>query len=130
MCGGHGVLAVDVCSSHGILVPNIPKTIQRKFKKKLSPSVREIAALGNPIDLTGSAIDDDFVTAANILSSTPEIECVMILLLPYSPGITSDLGARLSQVYRKSGKPLVAYVPHLEKYRMLIEGFEFNQSYI
>ena len=52
---------------------------------------------------------------AGILSSDPNIECIIILLLPYSPGITSDVGARLSQVYRKSGKPVVAYVPHLEK---------------
>lgn len=125
--GGHGVLAVDFCAAHGIAVPGLSETVCRKFKKQLSPSIREIAALANPIDLTGSAIDDDFVTAASILSSDPNIECVIILLLPYSPGITSDLGARLSQVYRKSGKPVVAYVPHLEKYRMLIEGFEFNR---
>jgi acetyltransferase len=43
------------------------------------------------------------------------------------PGITSDLGARLSQVSRREDKPLVAYVPHVEKYRMLIEGFELNR---
>ena len=49
-----------------------------------------------------------------------------MLLLPYAPGITSDLGARLSVVSRQSGKPMIAYVPRLEKYRMLIEGFEIN----
>ena len=51
---------------------------------------------------------------------------MIMLLLPYSPGITSDLGAQLSYVYQQEGKPLVAYVPHQEKYRMLIEGFELN----
>ncbi len=125
--GGHGVLAGDTCSAHGISIPRLSEKVQKEFKKTLSPSVREIAALSNPIDLTGSAVDDDFVTAARVLSKTPEIDCVIILLLPYSPGITSDLGARLSQIYRKEGKPLVAYVPHLEKYRMLIEGFELNR---
>lgn len=125
--GGHGVLAVDACSSHGISTPKLSEKKQAALKKKLSPSIREIAALGNPIDLTGSAVDDDFVTAAEVLSKTPEIDCVIILLLPYSPGITSDLGARLSQIYRREGKPLLAYVPHLEKYRMLIEGFELNR---
>jgi acetyltransferase len=49
-----------------------------------------------------------------------------VLLLPYSPGISSDLGARLSYVFRREGKPVVAYVPHQERYRMLIEGFELN----
>ncbi len=125
--GGHGVLAVDACSSHGMVVPTFSADIQQAFHKRLSASVRQIAALGNPIDLTGSAIDDDFVAAADVLSKIPEIDCVILLLLPYSPGISSDVGARLGQIYRKANKPLVVYVPHLEKYRMLIEGFEFNR---
>jgi hypothetical protein len=37
------------------------------------------------------------------------------------------LGARLGQVYRQARKPLVAYVPHVEKYRIFIEGFELNR---
>jgi len=125
--GGHGVLATDACASHGMRIPHLSEEIQQDFKDKLSQSVRDIAALGNPIDLTGSAVDDDFVVAAEVLSKIPEIDCVIILLLPYSPGISSDVGARLSQIYRKESKPLVAYVPHMEKYRMLIEGFEFNR---
>ncbi len=64
---------------------------------------------------------------AKFLSTREETDCVLLLLLPYVPGITSDLGARLSQVYRQEGKPLIAYVPHVEKYRMFIEGFELNR---
>ena len=67
------------------------------------------------------------VVAARLLSQSPDIECILLLLLPYLPGITSDLGAKLSLIYRETGKPLVAYVPHVEKYRMLIEGFELNR---
>jgi len=29
-------------------------------------------------------------------------------------------------VQKQLGKPLIAYVPHVDKYRMLIEGFELN----
>ena len=124
--GGHGALATDVCSAYGLTIPRLSEDVQEHFRQKLSPSVQPIASLSNPVDLTGSATDDDFVAAANGLSSAPEIDCVIILLLPYSPGISSDLGARLSYVYHREGKPLVAYVPHQEKYRMLIEGFELN----
>ena len=46
--------------------------------------------------------------------------------MPYSPGVSADIGARLSYVYQREGKPLVTYVPHVEKFRMLIEGFELN----
>jgi acetyltransferase len=125
--GGHGALSVDVCSDHGLSVPSLSETVQMEIKDRLSSSVQPIAAVGNPIDLTGSAVDDDFVMAARELGHLPEIDVIIVLLLPYLPGITSDLGARLSQVSRKENKPLVAYVPHVEKYRMLIEGFELNR---
>ncbi|MGD8256516.1 MAG: CoA-binding protein [Desulfobacterales bacterium] len=125
--GGHGALSVDLCSDRGLLVPGLSETDQIELRDQLSSSIQPIAAVGNPIDLTGSAVDDDFVAATRELGRLPEIDAIIVLLLPYSPGITSDLGARLSQVSRRANKSLVAYVPHVEKYRMLIEGFELNR---
>lgn len=124
--GGHGALTVDFCASHGLKVPLLSRELQSELGKRLSPSVQPIAATGNPIDLTGSAVDDDFIAAADCLSKSPEVDCLVLLVLPYSPGTTSDLGARLSEVYQREGKPMVAYVPNLQRYRMLIEGFELN----
>ncbi|UCD72128.1 MAG: CoA-binding protein [Syntrophobacterales bacterium] len=124
--GGHGALAVDTCLSHGLSVPTLSEQYQAELRKQVSPRLRAIASLSNPIDLTGSAVDDDFIAAAKFLSRRGEVDCVLILLLPYTPGITSDLAARLSLIYRQEGKPLIAYVPHVEKYRIFIEGFEFN----
>ncbi len=125
--GGHGALSVDTCQQHGLKVPQLPAGFRSTLKQRLSKSIQSIASLANPIDLTGSAMDEDFIAAVDALSTAEEIDCVLVLLLPYSPGISSDLGARLGHVYRRRGKPLVAYVPHVEKYRMLIEGFELNR---
>jgi acyl-CoA synthetase (NDP forming) len=125
--GGHGALAVDVCSSQGLAVPTLPEKVQNEIMEKLSPNIQHIASLSNPIDLTGSAIDVDFVAAVSYLSKLSSIDCILLLLLPYQPGISSDLGGLLSQIYLREGKPLVAYLPHVEKYRMLFEGFELNQ---
>jgi len=124
--GGHGALASDVCAARGLSVNRLDRETRTGIRERLSSRIQAIASLENPIDLTGSAVDDDFVAAAAGLSTAPGIEAVVLLLLPYSPGITSDLGARLSHVFRHSDKLLVAYVPHQEKYRMLIEGFELN----
>jgi acyl-CoA synthetase (NDP forming) len=124
--GGHGALAMDTCSAQGLSVPYLPEQVQKEIRDNLSSSVQAIASVGNPLDLTGSAVDDDFYFATSYLSRRSEIDCILILLLPYLPGITSDLGARLSQIYQQERKPLIAYVPHVEKYRMLIEGFELN----
>ncbi len=125
--GGHGALAADACFSHGLSVPALSQKGQDEIKGQVSPRLQAIACFGNPVDLTGSAVDDDFMGAAQVLSCSEEVDCVLLLLLPYVPGITSDLGARLSQVYRQEGKPLIAYVPHVERYRMFIEGFELNR---
>jgi len=124
--GGHGAIAVDACLSHGLIVPSFSEQEQAEMRSMISERLQGIVSLGNPIDLTGSAVDDDFVGAVKFLSKKDDIDCVLILLLPYSPGITSDVGARLSQICRQEGKPLVAYVPHVEKYLMFVEGFQFN----
>ena len=125
--GGHGALAVDACIAHGLAVPPLALEGQEQIKEKISPRIREIASFTNPIDLTGSAVDDDFLVTATFLSQRPEVDCILILLLPYIPGMSSDLGARLSQVYREEKKPIIAYVPHVEKFRMFIEGFQLNE---
>lgn len=125
--GGHGALAVDACQSHGLTVPTLTEQDQKEIREKVSPRIQAIASFSNPIDLTGSAVDDDFAAVGRELSRRQEVECVLVLLLPYTPGITSDLGARLSQIYRQEGKPLIAYVPHVERYTMFIEGFQLNR---
>jgi acetyltransferase len=124
--GGHGAIAVDACFSHGLMVPSFSEQEQTEMRSMISERLQGIASFGNPIDLTGSAVDDDFVGAVKCLSKNDDIDCVLILLLPYSPGITSDVGARLSQTCLQEGKPLVAYVPHVDKYLMFVEGFQFN----
>jgi acyl-CoA synthetase (NDP forming) len=125
--GGHGALAVDTCRQHGLTVPGLSEGLKDTLRGNLSPNIRPIVSLNNPIDLTGSASDEDFIAVVNGLSESKDIDCILALLLPYSPAVSSDLGARLGQIYRKKDKPLVAYVPHVEKYRMLIEGFELSR---
>jgi acetyltransferase len=125
--GGHGTIAVDTCISHGFSVPILSEQDQWEIRKRVSPRIQNIASFNNPIDLTGSAVDDDFIEAARFLSRKEEFDCILILLLPHVPGITMDSAARLSQVYWQEGKPMIAYVPHVEKYLMFVEGFQLNQ---
>ncbi|MBM4312624.1 MAG: CoA-binding protein [Deltaproteobacteria bacterium] len=126
--GGHGAIAVDTCASRGLSVPGLPENIREDLCKNLGPNVRDIATLTNPVDLTGSGVDEDFVATMRSFCSMENIDCVLALLLPYIPGITSDLGAKLGGIARQCGKPLIAYVPNVEKYAMLIEGFTLNGS--
>jgi acetyltransferase len=124
--GGHGALATDICLDHGLELPAFSAEDQEDLKACLGPSIRNIAALSNPVDLTGSSTDDDFIAATRWMSTRDDVDCIIVLLLPYLPYVTLDLGARLSFIYAQERKPIIAYVPHLEKYRMLIEGFALN----
>lgn len=124
--GGHGAMAVDACSLCGLKVPELAEPTRTEIRNVLTDSIRSIASLSNPVDLTGSSVDDDFVACAKAMGASPDIDCVIILLLPYIPGITLDIGVKLSGVSKESGKPFIAYVPQVQKYDMLIEGFEQN----
>ncbi|MBA4418619.1 MAG: CoA-binding protein [Syntrophus sp. (in: bacteria)] len=125
--GGHGALATDTCFFHGLQVPALSTETRTTLCDAVSPAIQKIASFTNPVDLTGSSTDDDFVAAARLLSKNDAVDCIMMLLLPYQPGITMDLGARISLVHQQEGKPIIAYVPHVDKYSMLIEGFMLNK---
>jgi hypothetical protein len=62
----------------------------------------------------GSALDDDFLAAANVLVKSPEVDCVLILIFSYSPGISAELGARISYICKTEDKPVIAYIPNEE----------------
>ncbi len=126
LSGGHGVLAADACSSQGITLPSIAQKTRDIIREKLSPEIKNIVSLANPLDLTGSCVDSDIMTSVRYLSRDENIDCILALLLPYSPGISADIGAKLSQVARNEGKPMIAYVPNEDKYKIIIEGFELN----
>lgn len=124
--GGHGAMAVDACALDKMSVPEFSDNTQSAMREMLSDNIRAIASVANPVDLTGSAGDDDFVACVKALGASDELDCIIVLLLPYLPGVTLDIGVRLSQAIRPYKKPLIAYVPHVEKYNMMVDGFELN----
>ncbi|RMG92452.1 MAG: CoA-binding protein, partial [Candidatus Dadabacteria bacterium] len=103
--GGHGAVASDECQRAGLTLPELPADDQERLRAALSPSVRGIASVGNPVDLTGSAGDQDFLAALRFLLDRPYVDGAVLLLLPYLPALTPDVGARAAQVAQASGKP-------------------------
>lgn len=124
--GGHGAAASDMCAERGLSLPEIPDAVRRQIYARLSPSIRDIAAIGNPVDLTASAVDEDFLAAYDEMTNLPDFDAFLMLVLPYSTGVSVDIGAKLSHPTKKRIRPLVAYIPHMAKYQAFIEGFELN----
>lgn len=124
--GGHGAIASDGCHQAGLELVEIPEEDRRTLQAALSESIRPIASLRNPIDLTGSATDMDFLSATRYFLERDYVDCVLLLLLPYLPAVTTDVGARIAQVAREIDKPVVTYIPHVDRYSIFIDGFEAN----
>ncbi|MHA1135040.1 MAG: acetate--CoA ligase family protein [Candidatus Thorarchaeota archaeon] len=124
--GGHGVIASDEASAYGLEFPPFSEEEQGRMRKVMTPAYQGIASFRNPCDLTGSASDVDYEKVLDIMLGLDKIDAGLLLLLPYAPGISLQIGARVANVSKRHPKTVVAYVPDLDKYEVIIRGFELN----
>ncbi len=124
--GGHGVLATDEAAVIGLTFPPFTEEQQETLRAVMTPEYQQIASFRNPVDLTGSASDGDFERVLDKMLQFDTIDAALLLLLPYAPGISLQIGARVANVAKRYNKAVVAYVPDLEKYEVIIRGFELN----
>ncbi|MFW9974536.1 MAG: CoA-binding protein [Candidatus Thorarchaeota archaeon] len=124
--GGHGVIASDEASQYELSMPLFDKTQQASMRDVMTPEYQGIASFRNPCDLTGSASDIDYERVLDKMLGFDTIDAALLLLLPYAPGISLQIGARVANVAKRHEKTVVAYVPDLEKYEVIIRGFELN----
>ncbi len=124
--GGHGVIATDEAAYHGLEFPLFKEEDQERMRQAMTEAYRGISSFQNPCDLTGSASDIDYERVLDVMLEIDYIDAALLLLLPYAPGISLQIGARVANVAKKYRKTVVAYVPNLEKYNIIIRGFELN----
>jgi acyl-CoA synthetase (NDP forming) len=124
--GGHGVIASDEASQYGITMPFFNNEQQALMREAMTPAYQGIASFRNPCDLTGSAADIDYERVLDIMLEFETIDAALLLLLPYAPGISLQIGARVANVAKRHNKTVIAYVPNLKKYEVIIRGFELN----
>ncbi|MHA2004881.1 MAG: CoA-binding protein [Candidatus Thorarchaeota archaeon] len=124
--GGHGVIASDEAAHYGLVFPPFTQEQRDKLRSVMTPAYQGIASFRNPIDLTGSAADVDYERVLDEMLTFDSIDAALLLLLPYAPGISLQIGARVANVAKKHTKTVVSYVPNLDKYEVIIRGFELN----
>jgi acetyltransferase len=89
--GGMGVLLTDLCEQAGLRVPEPSQKFQFVLKR-LYPSYYSFR---NPIDLTGSGTNEQCVSIVEYLLKTGEYDALLLVLMPGTEGITSDIGLML-----------------------------------
>jgi acyl-CoA synthetase (NDP forming) len=124
--GGHGVIATDEAALYGLEIPPFKPEDQEAMRAVMTPAYQDIASFRNPCDLTGSASDVDFEHVLDKMLAIDYIDAALLLLLPYAPGISLQIGAKVAAVVKRHNKTVVSYVPDLEKYDIIIRGFELN----
>ena len=124
--GGHGVIASDEAAHYGLMMPPFTEEQQALLRAEMTPAYQGIASFRNPCDLTGSASDVDYEKVLHKMLAFESIDAALLLLLPYAPGISLQIGARVANIAKRHEKTVVAYVPDLDKYEVIIRGFELN----
>ncbi len=122
--GGHAVLASDMLKKYGLNAVRFTPQEKRDLKNLMNPVARQIASFNNPIDLTGSVLDTDIEDVIRYLSDIERIECIILLLLPYPPNISFQIGRRIANIVMSKNKPIVCFVPYISKYSIIIESLE------
>jgi acyl-CoA synthetase (NDP forming) len=102
--GGFGVAVSDFCSAIGLNIEQTPSEIKDTFSKHFP----EYFISNNPIDLTGSAGDDDFGFALKTAFVDSDFYDAAIII-PLIPPATMTEGVVdiISQMATESGKPVV-----------------------
>jgi acyl-CoA synthetase (NDP forming) len=106
--GGPGVMTVDELETVGLTAERFTQETEEKFEKlKKEGKILAIAATHNPVDLTGSVTDQQFVTSADIMFQDPQIYGIILLGLHHMPGLRETYIDGIVEVARNYSKPLV-----------------------
>ncbi|MGV9199222.1 MAG: CoA-binding protein [Promethearchaeia archaeon] len=122
--GGHGVICADLIKKYGLHAVEFTEKEHEELKSRMNPTARQIAAFNNPIDLTGSVLDKDIENLLEYLSQMKRVECILLLLLPYPPNISFQVGRRISNIVTSYKKPVICFIPYVEKYSLIIQSLE------
>jgi acetate---CoA ligase (ADP-forming) len=106
--GGPGVMTVDELERLGLTVERFSEETLCKFQElKDKDMILKISATNNPVDLTGSVTDDQFVIAAELMFQDPKIFGIIFLGLHHMPGLRGKYIDGVVNVASKFDKPIV-----------------------
>ncbi len=101
--GGIGVAIADLCGEYGLDIPDLHYGIKERLSKKL-PSYY---SLGNPVDLTGSATDDEYGIVLREALSGDHYDLAIVTALWGPPALTDRLIDIIAEAEDVTGKPLL-----------------------
>ena len=109
--GGVGAIAADEAAKMGLQVEPLGDEARRKILSTFSgEAFVSNASLGNPVDLTASVSSDQFVKVVELVAAQPRYDLLLALPTHHAPGMQYDIGEKLGDVIKKSGKAVACCV--------------------
>jgi len=109
--GGVGAIAADEAAKMGLQVEPLGNEARRKILSTFSgEAFVSNASLGNPVDLTASVSSDQFVKVVELVAAQPRYDLLLALPTHHAPGMQYDIGEKLGDVIKKSGKAVACCV--------------------
>ena len=106
--GGPGIIVADQLERRGLRVPKLSDDTLRELKQAVKDgTIPSIATFANPIDISGTAGDDAYVKATEIVLNDKNIDLLIVLALHHPPTLTGRLPEKLLSVMRDSKKPVL-----------------------
>jgi acetyl coenzyme A synthetase (ADP forming)-like protein len=104
--GGPAILAVDALESEGLEVPEFSANLQDRLHEHLAAE----AAARNPVDMIASAGPDQYRACLRVLLDSDEIDSVIVIFIPTSPGALDSIQDAVSEVAQSgtNGKAILA----------------------
>ena len=102
--GGFGVIVADYCSENGLEVTSPSPQLKEKLRSKFS----RFYVVNNPVDLTGSACDEDYRIALNTcMIESDEYDAAIIIPLMAPQGMTEKVVGLIADTVELAKKPAV-----------------------
>jgi len=94
--GGHGVLTSDEIEKNGLKLVEIPSWMQEELRKVLPPT----SMPKNPLDLTGDANRDRYLSALKVVSN---LDCTKLVIVQALPMVSCSDVARVITSFKGKG---------------------------
>jgi acetyl coenzyme A synthetase (ADP forming)-like protein len=102
--GGPAIMAADAAEAAGLSVPPLGAATQAELRSFLPAH----ASTQNPVDMIASASSHDYVRSLEAVLEDPEIDAVIVTSVPPVLFDPTELMVRITQVSRRSRKPVLS----------------------
>jgi len=102
--GGMAVAASDQAQQEGFIMPRVPDEV----RAKLDIAFPAFFVKNNPIDLTGSAKNEDYETA--LREALPYYDAAIVIVLMGSTTVTEEATGMIARVCKENRKPVTCCI--------------------